>query len=394
MDVRRAHLRHADAPPGICGRGEARVAGRQAVHRPDRRARPLPHQGARPGGGRLPTGRVPPGLRQQEVFRRDQPPLQGARPPRTQGPRAPRASAQALDGTREGEDAARPRPLAGDAFSAVQGRGRPVVGQRAQRRVTPGQSATLGLVQGLAEFLPISSSAHLALFPWVFGWPDGGLAFDASLHLGTLLAAFGYYRRDWAQLFSEAARDPRSEGGRRLLTLAAATAPAAVAGLLLADRLETLGRFPPVPATSLIVFGLLLGLAARVGRRHVDLPQVDFKTAMLIGCAQTLALVPGVSRSGITITAALALGLTYEAAAKFSFLLAVPITFGAALHGIHKLHPSLLGPPFWIGLAASTLAGALAIKALLGALARWGVAPFVIYRLLAGAGILAIWLAR
>ncbi len=260
--------------------------------------------------------------------------------------------------------------------------------------MTSWQSAVLGLVQGLTEFLPVSSSAHLALFPWVLGWQDPGLAFDAALHLGTLVAAAAFFWREWLAIFKGALHDPRSDGGRLLFGLAAGTIPAAAAGLALHDRLEVLGRFPPVPAAMLVVFGLLLGAAAKYGRRTIKLRDVTFRDALLIGCAQALALVPGVSRSGVTITAALALGLDFEAAATFSFLLAAPITLGAALHGLHRLDPSLLGTPFWIGLAFSAVSGGLAIRALLGVLARWGAAPFVAYRTLAGAGIFAIWLSR
>lgn len=255
-------------------------------------------------------------------------------------------------------------------------------------------SATLGVVQGLTEFLPVSSSAHLAFFPWLLGWKDPGLAFDAALHLGTLAAAFGYYRGEWLKALREASGDLKSPGARLLLSLALATLPAAAAGLLLEDKLEAWGRVPVVPGTALILFGLLLGLSARLGRQTLALRDVGLREALLIGAAQALALIPGVSRSGITITAGLFLGLTCETAATFSFLLAVPITLGAALHGLMKLDPSLLGPPFWVGLAASAVSGAAAIKALLGALSRWGVRPFVLYR--AGLGLLiwAIWLAR
>ncbi|MBI5200106.1 MAG: undecaprenyl-diphosphate phosphatase [Elusimicrobia bacterium] len=260
--------------------------------------------------------------------------------------------------------------------------------------MTAWQSAVLGLVQGLAEFLPVSSSAHLALFPWVLGWQDPGLSFDAALHLGTLAAASAYFYREWLELLRGFLKDPRSDGGRLLFGLAAATIPGGLAGLVLHDRLEAWGRFPPIPAAMLVVFGLLLGAASRFGAKSIALKDVSFRSAVLIGCAQALALVPGVSRSGVTITAALALGLSFEAAATFSFLLAVPITLAAALHGLHKLDASLLGTPFWIGLAVSAVSGALAIRALLGALSRWGAAPFVAYRILAGAGIFAIWLSR
>lgn len=256
------------------------------------------------------------------------------------------------------------------------------------------QAAALGLVQGITEFLPVSSSAHLAAFPWLFGWEDPGLAFDAALHLGTLAAAFGYYRRRWLDAAGQASRDPRSPGGLLLFSLALATVPAGLAGLTLEKYLEPLGRLPPVLGTTLIAFGLLLGLAARKGRRLVSLEEIGLKRALLIGCAQALALIPGVSRSGITITAGLFLGLTYEAAAAYSFLLSVPITLAASLHSLRKLPPGLLDGPFLVGVVTAGLSGALAIHGLLAAFSRWGVRPFVIYRVALGGLIWVVWLAR
>ena len=255
-------------------------------------------------------------------------------------------------------------------------------------------SGVLGLVQGVAEFLPISSSAHLALFPWVLHWEDPGLSFDAALHLGTLFAALWYYRRRWLAAFADAARDPRSAGGRLLFGLALGTVPGGIAGLLFEHRVERWGRFPPVPAACLIVFGLLLGLAARLGARSRRVEDIGWRDALIIGAAQALALVPGVSRSGITITAGLFLGLGYQDAAAYCFLLAAPITAAAALHSLAKLPPGLGGGPFWAGAAVAAVSGALAIKALIAGLNRWGTRPFVIYRVAAGLGILALWAAR
>ncbi|MBI4423938.1 MAG: undecaprenyl-diphosphate phosphatase [Elusimicrobia bacterium] len=256
------------------------------------------------------------------------------------------------------------------------------------------QAAILGVVQGLTEFLPVSSSAHLALFPWLLRWEDPGLAFDTALHLGTLAAAVGYYRGKWAEAFAQGARSLRSPGARFLGLLCLATVPAGLAGLFLEDAIDRFARHPPVMGANLVVFGLLLGQAARSGRRRIALEEVGLREALWIGAAQALALLPGVSRSGITITAALFAGLTYEAAASFSFLLAVPITSAAALHQLAKLPPGLVGPPFWVGVAAAGVSGALAIRLLLGALGRWGVAPFVAYRVAAGAGLLALWWLR
>ncbi|MEK7745443.1 MAG: undecaprenyl-diphosphate phosphatase [Elusimicrobiota bacterium] len=252
------------------------------------------------------------------------------------------------------------------------------------------QAAVYGFLQGAAEFLPISSSAHLSLVPWVLGWEDPGLAFDVALHAGTLGALALYLWRDWLDILKGAMRDPRSAEGRLLLGIVCASAPGALAGLLLEKQAETIFRTPALTAVNLILFGLAMGWADMRGRKASPLPSLTLKQAILIGLAQALAIVPGVSRSGVTITAGLLLGLESASAARFSFLLAMPITFGAVLLKVPKMGPALLEPGPLTGIAVSALTGALAIRFLLDHLKKHSLRPFVLYRLALGSFILIL----
>lgn len=237
------------------------------------------------------------------------------------------------------------------------------------------------MVQGATEFLPISSSAHLILAPRLFGWPDQGLGFDIALHGGTLLALLLYFRRDLAGL------------GRTTpwLPLAVGTVPVIVAGLFLHDWIATSARDPRLLAVTLVVFGLLLGLADRLATRRRGLDTVTWRDGLWVGCAQALALVPGVSRSGVTMTAGLGRGFDRPAAARFSFLLAVPATGLAfakeALDAVTVAggagamgHPAALT----VGFLAAAVTGYAAVGWLLGWLGRHGLVGFVIYRVALG----------
>lgn len=261
------------------------------------------------------------------------------------------------------------------------------------------QALVLALVQGITEFLPISSSAHLILLPYLVGWEDQGLAFDVAVNTGTLLAVIVYFRRDLADL----ARGLTGGGGtveglpprRFLVALAVGTLPVAVAGLLLADWVATAGRNPLLIAATSIGFGLLLGAADLWGRRRRGMPGLTLTDALLVGLAQALALVPGTSRSGVTMTAALALGFSRPAAARFSFLLAIPVGLLATAYDLYKVAvghvPAADLAPMLVGLAAAALSAYLVIGGLLAWLRRQTMMPFVVYRVLLGAGIL--WLA-
>ncbi|MGH7664743.1 MAG: undecaprenyl-diphosphatase UppP [Gemmatimonadaceae bacterium] len=252
------------------------------------------------------------------------------------------------------------------------------------------QAIVLGLVQGLSEFLPISSSAHLALAPWFLGWEDPGLAFDVALHLGTLVALAWYFRREWTALAISAVsllRQGRATepGEWRVVHLGIATIPAGIAGVLLEDHAETVFRSPYITATTLIVLGVLLWAADRHAAQDRSLASIRWSDALLIGLAQVLALVPGVSRSGSTITAARALRLTRESAAVFSFLMSMPIIAAAV---VFKLPDAIaevgIGAPLVAGILAAAVSSWLAIAVLLRYVARHSYGVFAVYRIVLG----------
>lgn len=266
----------------------------------------------------------------------------------------------------------------------------------------------LGLVQGLSEFFPISSSGHLLLVPWLFGWNDFAdasieKAFDVSLHLGTLVAVVAYFRRDLATFISHGWRtgvakvrgrpDEISGEGKLAWLLVLSSVPAAIAGALGEKYIdEQLGK-PWIIAVSLILFALLLGWAdRRRGTRSLD--DLTTRDALQIGAAQVLSLNPGTSRSGITITAGRFLGLTRDAAARASFLMAIPVTAGAVLYKLAKLAkdgiPDGLGVPMAVGIVTSGLAGWVAVWGTLRIVRTRSFTPFVVYRLALGAVVLVV----
>lgn len=254
------------------------------------------------------------------------------------------------------------------------------------------QAAVLGLVQGLTEFLPVSSSAHLALTPRLFGWPDQGLAYDVALHWGTLAALLLQYHREWLALLSDGLRRRESFEGRLFWWILLATVPGGLAGLLLNDYAETAFRQPERIALTLMSFGLLLWLADRWGRKASGVEELGWRECLAVGLAQALAVFPGVSRSGITLTAGLALGLRRADAARFSFLLSVPIVAAAGLYKLKDLGPEVWALPVWVGLAVSAASGFAAIRVLLAYLRSHGVGLFAAYRV--GLGLSILLLAR
>ena len=267
------------------------------------------------------------------------------------------------------------------------------------------QAFVLGVVQGLGEFLPISSSGHLIVVPWLLGWQEHGLAFDVALHLGTLAAVAFAFAGDWWRLLTAGLRGvialrPFAEAESRLLwLLAAASVPGAVAGLLLDHWAETTFRAPGLVAFTMALMGAVLLLAdrrARTGAAGVaDVAAISTRDALLIGLAQALAIVPGVSRSGSTISAALVLGHRREEAARFSFLLALPITLGAVIVKVPKLLRETTDPlPIFIGMAAAAVFGFLAIRVLLAYVRRRDYRPFVVYRWVFALLVWAVLLAR
>lgn len=252
------------------------------------------------------------------------------------------------------------------------------------------QAVILGILQGAGEFLPISSSAHLALAPRVFGWPYQGLAYDVMLHLGTLLAVMIYFWRDWLKIFSDAIKRPSEREGRLLWLLAAGSVPAALAGFFLNDLAETTFRNPLWIGFNLLFFSVVIYLADRKPAQTLRGDSFSLKHAVIIGLAQSIALMPGASRSGMTIMAALFLGYARGEAARLSFLLGTPIIFGAALLEAHKIAPDQLNAAFAAGLAASFITGLACIGFLMTWLKKHTLTPFLIYRVLLGAAI--VWL--
>lgn len=256
------------------------------------------------------------------------------------------------------------------------------------------QALVLGAVQGATEFLPVSSSAHLVLVPWFSGWKDPGLAYDVALHLGTLAAVALYFARDWLAIVRSGLTQPRGPEGRRLWMLAAATLPGAVAGLLLEDLAEKAFRHPAAIAANLMAFGLLMGWAEARGAKRLGDGEIGWKEALGIGAAQALAIMPGVSRSGVTLTAGLLLGLTPHAAARFSFLLSTPLLAGAGLLELRKLAATPMDASFWLGIAASAAVGLASIGFLMNYLKTRSLKPFVVYRVVLGVVILLAFLRQ
>jgi len=256
------------------------------------------------------------------------------------------------------------------------------------------EAALLGILQGLGEFLPISRSGHLIAVPWLLGWDEHGLAFDVALHVGTLLAVLYAFAPDWIRMLRASARDLRehralrSSDARLLGLLALATVPGGVAGLLLDSWAETTFRSPALVASSLALMGVGLGLADRLGRGERTLAGIPLSHALLIGAAQAVALIPGVSRSGATISAALLLGYRREEAARFSFLLATPITVGAGLLKIPDLASGDASVGAVVaGVVAAGIVGLAAIRWLLRYVRTRSYLPFVVYRLVFAAVI-------
>ncbi len=258
------------------------------------------------------------------------------------------------------------------------------------------QAIVLGLIQGLTEFLPISSSAHLALAPFLFGWDDPGLAFDVALHFGTLIAVLWFFRREWGQLIVAfvnilKTRTIDTPEKKRVVFLVLATIPGAIGGLLLEEKAETVFRAPALTATALIIMGIILWAVDRFSAQVRPLDRMKWLDALLIGTAQVVALVPGVSRSGATITAGRALGFDRQSTAIFSFLMSMPITAAAiVLKAPDVLRQGGLGVQVAVGVAAAAVSSWLAISVLLRYVSRHSYGVFALYRVVLGAVVLAI----
>ncbi len=261
-------------------------------------------------------------------------------------------------------------------------------------RVTILQAVVLGLVQGIGEFLPISSSAHLVLVPWIFGWQYAGLTFDVALHIGTLLSVVAFFWRDWLVLAYNGLSGKRNTESRLFWCLIVATIPGALVGFLLESQAETVFRTPLLIGIMLICMGIILYVVDKKFPAKKDLNQVRFSDGVWIGVSQSLAIIPGVSRSGITMSAGRFLGLNRETAARFSFLLSTPIILGAGVLKLSELSLADITLPFITGVLVSAVSGFLAIKFLLHYLTRNNFLLFVWYRFILGAIVIILALIR
>jgi len=275
------------------------------------------------------------------------------------------------------------------------------------------QSMVLGMIQGLGEFLPISSTAHLILAPYFFGWKDPGLAFDVALHIGTLIAVVAFLWKDWKRIIfsfqfsvfnkkikSKNSNSPQlthqeiNNNPKLLAYIIIATLPGVLVGYFLETKAETIFRNPLVVALTLSVFGLILYLVDKYSSHRKNLEKVSLKDSIIVGLSQAVAIIPGVSRSGATITAGLLTGLNRTSAARFSFLLSTPIIFGAAVLKIPYLIQEGISVPIVMGIIISAVSGYLAIKYLLKLVAKASYAAFFWYRLALAIIILIFYLAK
>jgi undecaprenyl-diphosphatase len=255
------------------------------------------------------------------------------------------------------------------------------------------QAFALGAVQGLTEFLPVSSSAHLVLVPWLFGWEDPGLAFDVALHLGSLLALLIYYWREWLTMSLSIVRpDPPSR--RLLMLLIVASVPGAVIGLLLEKQAETTFRDPRIIACTLAGMGLVLWAADVMFREVKKIDSLTLGDAIAIGLSQALAIIPGVSRSGSTITTGRILGMERQDAANFSFLMATPIIAGAGMHEMPKIMHGGIDAMVLAGFVSSAIFSLIAIAALVKFVRTRTYRPFAWYRIALGILVIAIAYSR
>jgi undecaprenyl-diphosphatase len=255
------------------------------------------------------------------------------------------------------------------------------------------QAIVLGAVQGLAEFLPISSSAHLILVPWLLKWQDPGLAFDVALHMGTLLALLIYYRDEWIAMVRSVAGGQSAE--RRLLQLLiVASVPGAIIGLALEKQAETTFRSPMLIAMAMAVLAVLLWLFDKLSPQKRTMSEMTYWDALVIGFSQALAIIPGVSRSGATITMARAVGVERGDSANFSFLMATPIIAGAGLVEARKLIHEGLDWSVGLGFISAAIFGLIAIAFLIRYVRTRNYVAFAVYRLLVAALVIAVFFAR
>lgn len=257
------------------------------------------------------------------------------------------------------------------------------------------QILVLAIIQGLTEFLPVSSSAHLVLIPKIFGWPDQGLAFDVAIHVGTLCAVLIYFRaeiwlmcRDW---FASLNSKRKTAHSRLAWAIIFGTIPVGICGLLFNSIIAQNMRSVQLIAITTIVFGILLGIAAVICKQYRDEYHLRWQDILMIGCAQAIALIPGVSRSGITLTAGLFMGLKRQAAARYSFLLSIPVIILAGMLELIEFSQHASNVDYqglFVGFIVAAITGYACIDLFLRLLDKIGLLPFVVYRIILGAYLL------
>jgi len=256
------------------------------------------------------------------------------------------------------------------------------------------QAIVYGIVQGIGEFLPISSTAHLVLVPWLFGWTDPGVVFDVALHLGTAAAVILFFIKDWLNLIHSGFTKPKTKEGKLFWFLVLATVPGALLGVLLDKYMENF-RNPALIGVMLIIMGIILYFADKFGKRETEVEEIGAKQSILIGIAQVFAVIPGVSRSGVTMSVGRILGITREGIARFTFLLSAPIILGDALyHAKGLIHTSIDKVPFITAMVTAAVVGVLSIKFLLDYLKTKGFGIFAVYRFILGAFVIVLYFLR
>jgi len=256
------------------------------------------------------------------------------------------------------------------------------------------QAIVYGVVQGIAEFLPISSTAHLILVPWLFGWSDPGVAFDVALHLGTAFAVILFFWKDWVSLIKAGIKEPKSKMGKLFWYLVLASIPGAIFGVLLDKYMEAF-RNKALIGIMLIIMGVVLYYADKLGRNEIQFEKMDFKRSLIVGLSQILAIIPGVSRSGITMSTGRFIGIERESIAKFTFLLSSPIILGDALYHLKKIGSAPVEKiPFVVAILTSAIVGTLSIKFLLNYLKNKGFGIFAIYRFVLGVAVIGVYFIK
>lgn len=257
------------------------------------------------------------------------------------------------------------------------------------------QAIVYGIIQGIGEFLPISSTAHLILVPWLLGWSDPGVAFDVALHLGTAAAVILFFWKDWVRLISAGLTRPKSTEGKLFWLVVLATIPGGLFGVVLNKYMDYL-RNPAIIGVMLILMGIVLYYADKVSLSNVSIEEMGTKRSLIIGISQVLAIIPGVSRSGITISAGRMLKMDRESIAKFTFLISAPIILGDGLYHAAKMGSVAAADkvPFITAVLTAGIVGALTIKFLLNYLKKKGFGIFAVYRFILGAAIILIYFIK